>query len=509
MNKRTILVIELAVVGLALLLWWWSTAKPDSQAMSEADFTNAGPYQVAVSVTPSKPVMGANQLQILVRDNNGQPLSGAKVRAVGEMPAMGTMSAMYAPAEITEVAPGRYEGSFELTMAGEWPLAVDIAEGENHVDLTFDMATGREGLRLATATPAGEVAYHTCSMHPSVKSATPGTCPICGMDLVPVTHEEINSGSIRVEEGRRQTIGVRTGKVKRETVSLSLRLQGQLAYDASRLTDISLRFDGWIGELKVTDEGQAISQGETLFTVYSPELLTLQEDYLRARRSGNARLRSAARQRLMRAGITDPQLQWLAKRGKAQDYFPIFAPASGVVIGKHLLPGTAVKSGETLLRLADLSRLWVEAFAYEQDLPLLETGLTADLRIAGQPAIPATVAHVDPFLQRDTRTARVRLSLDNEAGRYQPGQFAQVNLQVPLGEQLLVPEDAVLVSGHKRIVFKDLGGGRLMPVPVRTGYRIDGQIVIRDGLEEGGAIVTAGTFLIASESKLKTGVDQW
>jgi len=326
---------------------------------------------------------------------------------------------------------------------------------------------------------------------------------------VPVTHEEINSGSIRVEEGRRQTIGVRTGKVKRETVSLSLRLQGQLAYDASRLTDISLRFDGWIGELKVTDEGQAISQGETLFTVYSPELLTLQEDYLRARRSGNARLRSAARQRLMRAGITDPQLQWLAKRGKAQDYFPIFAPSSGVVIEKHLLPGTAVKSGETLLRLADLSRLWVEAFAYEQDVPLLETGLTADLRIAGQPAIPATVAHVDPFLQRDTRTARVRLSLDNGAGRYQPGQFAQVNLQVPLGEQLLVPEDAVLVSGHKRIVFKDQGGGRLMPVPVRTGYRIDGQIVIRDGLEEGDAIITAGTFLIASESKMKAGVAQW
>ena len=509
MNKRTILVIELAVVGLALLLWWWSTAKPDSQAMSEADFTNAGPYQVAVSVTPSKPVVGANQLQILVRDNNGQPLSGAKVRAVGEMPAMGTMPAMYAPAEITEVAPGRYEGSFELTMAGEWPLAVDIAEGENHVDLTFDMATGREGLRLAMATPAGDVAYHTCSMHPSVKSATPGTCPICGMDLVPVTHEEINSGSIRVEEGRRQTIGVRTGRVKREAVSLPLRLQGQLAYDESRLTDISLRFDAWIDELNVTDEGQAISQGEQLFTVYSPELLTLQEDYLRARRSGNARLLSAARQRLERSGVPRQQLEWLAKQGRAQDDFPIFASASGMVIEKNLVAGSAVKRGETLLRLADLSTLWVEAFAYEQDLPLLEVGQQAHVRITGQDTIPATVTHIDPFLQRDTRTARVRLALDNEAGRYQVGQFAQVNLLLPLGEQLLVPEDALLVSGDKRIVFKDLGEGRLKPVTVRTGYRVGDRIVIRHGLEEGDAIVTAGTFLIASESKLKAGVDQW
>lgn len=509
MNKRIVFAALALIATSVALLWWWGDDKPDGPAMSDADFTRAGPYQVAVTVTSGKPVVGKNQLQILVRDDNGQPLSGAKVRAVGEMPAMGTMSAMYAPVDIAEVAPGRYEGSFELTMAGEWPLAVDIALGENHVDLTFDMATGREGLRLATATPAGDVAYHTCSMHPSVKSATPGTCPICGMDLVPVTHEEINSGSIRVEEGRRQAIGVKTGKVEREAVSLPLRLQGQLAYDESRLTDISLRFDAWIGALNVTDEGQAISQGEQLFTVYSPELLTLQEDYLRARRSGNARLLSAARQRLVRSGVTRQQLEWLAKQGRAQDYFPIFAPASGVVIEKNLVSGSAVKRGETLLRLADLSTLWVEAFAYEQDLPLVDVGQQAHVRIGGQGTIPATVSHIDPFLQRDTRTARVRLALDNDADRYQVGQFAQVNLLLPLGEQLLVPEDALLVSGDKRIVFKDLGEGRLKPVTVRTGYRVGDRIVIRHGLAEGDAIVTAGTFLIASESKLKAGVDQW
>lgn len=509
MNKRTILVVEIAVVGLALLLWWWSSAEPDSQAISEDDFTRAGPYLVAVTVTPGKPVVGENQLQILVRDKNGQPLSGARVRAVGEMPAMGAMPPMYAPADITEVSPGHYAGSFELAMAGEWPLAVDIAQGENHVDLTFDMATGRKGLRLVTATPAGDVAYHTCSMHPSVKSATPGTCPICGMDLVPVTHEEINSGSIRVEEGRRQAIGVRADTVKREVVSLPIRLQGQLAYDESRLTDISLRFDAWVGEVNVTDEGQAISQGEPLFTVYSPELLTLQEDYLRARRSGNARLLSAARQRLLRSGVTRQQLEWLAKQGKAQDYFPILAPASGVVIEKNMVSGSAIKRGETLLRLADMSTLWVEAFAYEQDLPLLAVGQQAHVRIGGQGTITATVAHIDPFLQRDTRTARVRLALDNESGSYQAGQFAQVDLLLPLGEQVVVPEDALLVSGDKRIVFKDLGAGRLKPVRVRTGYRVGDRIVIRHGLEEGDAIVTAGTFLIASESKLKAGVDQW
>lgn len=516
------LVATLVVVLVAVQLDWGSMFSSSSHSISSAnsDFVQAGPFQIAVSVEPETPQVGENRIVIQVKDQEGNPVSGAKVRAVGEMPAMGAMPAMYAQADIQESAAGVYQGDFELTMAGSWPLAVDVATDEaHHVDLAFDMATGRKGIQLTTATPPGDVAYHTCSMHPSVKSATPGTCPICGMDLVPVTREELQSGSVMVDEGRRQTIGVKTGEVIRAPFAVPIRLQGQITYDETRLTAISLRFDGWIGELYADFEGKPVRKGDKLFTVYSPELLSLQEEYLetvkRGRQDsvGNQRqaLVSASRKRLTLWGLNNAQIDWLEKQGQAQDYVPLFAPVDGVVIQKNIIAGAAFSQGQTLLKVADLSSLWIETFAYEQDLPLIESGMSASVRLANIPGeeFTATVMQVDPFLGENTRTARVRLQVDNIEGQLKPGLFARVTLKSDFGEMLLIPKDAVLISGEKRIVFKDIGEGRLKPVTVRTGYSDDEYVVVRKGLQEGDKIVTSGNFLIAAESKLKAGIDQW
>jgi Cu(I)/Ag(I) efflux system membrane fusion protein len=164
-----------------------------------------------------------------------------------------------------------------------------------------------------------------------------------------------------------------------------------------------------------------------------------------------------------------------------------------------------------LLRLADLSSLWIETFAYEQDLPLIEPGMTARVRLTNQPwrEFEGKVMQVDPFLQGSTRTARVRLAVENHTGQLQPGLFAQVTLLADFGEMLVIPTDAVLVSGEKRIVFRDMGEGRLKPVIIRTGYSDGERTVVRQGLQEGDKIVISGNFLIAAESKLKTGGDQW
>ena len=526
-KKEYITGLSVLVVLILASLWavqqdWaslLSSLASDEVAVANADFIDAGPFKIAVSVQPETPQVGKNHIVIQVRDPENQPLTGAKVRAVGEMPAMGAMPAMYAQADITETSPGVYQGDFELAMAGSWPLAVDVATDEaHHVDLAFDMATSRKGIQLTTATPAGDVAYHTCSMHPSVKSATPGTCPICGMDLVPVTREELQSGSVMVDETRRQTIGVKTGEVIRAPFAVPIRLQGEVSYDQTRLIDISLRFDGWIGELNADFEGKPLRKGDILFTVYSPELLSLQEEYLetlkRGRNSAGEQrmaLIAASRKRLILWGLNTAQITWLEKQGKAQDYVPIFAPSDGVVIDKHIVSGSAFKRGQALLRLADLSALWIETFAYERDLPLIESGMKASIRITNQPwrEFVAEVMQVDPFLQDHTRTARVRLAVDNRDGQLQPGLFAQVTLHADFGEMLLIPEDAVLVSGEKRIVFLDMGDGRLKPVSIRTGYSDGEHVVVRRGLQEGDKIVTSGNFLIAAESKLKTGGAQW
>lgn len=522
-RKEYLVGITVMIALLFLALWAvqkdWSTMSlsAGNNTATTADFINAGPFQLAVSIQPETPQVGKNRVLIQVRDNQGQPLTGAKVRAVGEMPAMGAMPAMYAQADITETSPGVYQGDFELAMAGSWPLAVDVATDEaHHVDLSFDMATGRKGIQLTTATPTGDVAYHTCSMHPSVKSATPGTCPICGMDLIPVTHEELQSGSVLVDEGRRQAIGVKTGKVVREHFEVPIRLQGEVTYDQTRLTDISLRFDGWIGDLQADFEGKFIHKGAILFSVYSPELLSLQEEYLETYKRAGAgtqrqALTAASRKRLTLWGLNTAQINWLEKQGKAQDYVPIFAPTDGVVIEKHVVSGSSFKRGERLLRMADLSKLWIETYAYEQDLPLIESGMSARVRLTNVPQqdFDAKVMQVDPFLGNNTRTARVRLQVNNAKGHLKPGLFATVTLKANFGDMLVIPEDAVMVSGEKRIVFRDLGEGRLKPQTIRTGYSDGERIVVRQGLAEGDAIVISGNFLIAAESKLKSGVDQW
>ncbi len=525
LRKEYLIGLTLIAVATGSAVWvaqqdWSSLAsrlQDDGTNVDNSDFVAAGPFQVAVSVQPEMPQVGKNNILIMVRDQDGQPIAGADVRAVGEMSAMGTMPAMYAQADIKETAAGVYQGDFELPMAGGWPLAVDIATDEaHHVDLAFDMATGRKGIRLATATPAGDVAYHTCSMHPSVKSAVPGTCPICAMDLVPVTHEELQSGSITIEEGRRQIIGVKTGKVVRDHFEVPIRLQGEVTFDETRLTDISLRFDGWIGDLEADYEGKPIQRDKILFSVYSPELLLLQEEYVETfKRSGKGSPRhallTASRKRLKIWGLSSAQIAWLEKQGTAQDYVPIFAPSDGVVIEKGIVSGSAFKKGQRLLRIADLSTVWIETFAYEQDLHLIEPGMTASVRLPNTIGrdFSAQVMQIDPFLNTNTRTARVRLRVENSNGRLKPGLFATVTLKSDFGDMLLIPEDAVMVSGKKRIVFLDLGDGRLKPKTIRTGYSDGLRVVVREGLDEGDVIVTSGNFLIAAESKLKSGVDQW
>ncbi|WP_445364186.1 efflux RND transporter periplasmic adaptor subunit [Microbulbifer sp. ANSA003] len=501
------LTLMLAATGAA---FYWKKISAQAEAPN-ADFVQAGPFQIAVSVDPLQPQAGKNQIRIEVRNADNEPISGAEVRAVAEMPAMGAMPAMRAVADISESSPGIFTGEIELAMVGSWPMVVDVATGhDKHVDLAFDMSTNRKGLRLKSTPEASDTAYYTCSMHPSVRAAEAGTCPICGMNLQPVSHDELQSGSIVVDSGRRQAIGIKTGIVERQPFALPIHLHGQVTYDETRLRDISLRFDGWIGELDADFEGKQVKRGEVLFSVYSPELLAVQDEYLKARRRGDA-LEKAARRRLLLWGLSEEQIDWLVEQQKAQDYIPIFAPASGVIIEKNIVAGSAFEKGDNLLRIADLSQVWIEAHAYEDQLPLIEKGMPAKVRLTNvyHEEIPATLTQIDPFLNHNNRSARLRVTLPNTDGELRPGLFADIMLTAELGNLLVVPRDSVLISGKKRIVFRDLGQGRLEPVQVRTGYGDSDRIVIRSGLQAGDKIVTSGVFLIAAESRLKSGVQQW
>ena len=516
-------IIVLAGITILIALFWHDQDSSASNTLSkntglqDAQFIEAGSYRVNVIILPNPPKVGKNKIKVIVRDKNQIALNDAAVRAVAEMPAMGSMPAMRTVAEFMKTGEGEFTGELDLGMHGEWPLAVDIeTAAHGHSDLTFNLATGRKGLELATATQ-GDVAHYTCSMHPSVKSAAPGTCPICGMDLVPITHAELNAGTITVDTKRRQLIGVTTDVVKKKKIRKTIKAVGHIIYDETSLSDIRLKYDGWIGKLFSNYVGASVKKGEPLFTVYSPELLTVQEEYLQTRRrlgaqsAENSPLLEAAYRKLRLWDLTPAQIDNLKITGTSQEYVPFLSPVSGTVIEKHIVSGSAVKSAQPVLRIANLSRVWAEAQLYDRELPDIKLGMSATVILPDLQGreFQGTVNYVYPFMEGDTRTVRVRVELDNREGFLRPDMYVHIALRPDFGERLVVPESAVLYAGQSRVAFIDLGDGRLQPRRIKTGVRNRQYIEVIEGLSEGDRVVTSGNFLIAAEAKLKAGIDQW
>ena len=368
----------------------------------------------------------------------------------------------------------------------------------------------------------GDAAYYTCSMHPSVKNEGPGTCPICSMDLVPVTREEIETGTILVDAARRQAIGVTTAPAERRRLETSLRAVGSVVYDETRLAEVTVKYRGWIGELLVDEPGQEVRRGQTLFTLYSPELYATQEEFLsaldsqRAARDTSAPRRAdylveAARKRMHLWDLQEWQIEQVAETGEPVEYLPIVSPVSGHVVAKNVVQGSTVQPGATLYRIAGLDSVWVEAELYESELPRVEVGQTARVTLPYLPgrSFEGQVAFVYPFLDGTRRTGRIRVELANPDLALKPDMFAHVVLETDMGQRLVVPEEAVLYAGERSFVFVDLGEGRLRPTAIETGVKTADFVEVLSGLEEGEPVVTSGNFLVAAESRLKLAMEHW
>lgn len=366
--------------------------------------------------------------------------------------------------------------------------------------------------------------HYTCSMHPSVKQQAPGKCPICGMNLVPVTKLQHEQGVVMIDEARRQLIGVRTGVVSKGAMQRVLRALGQVTYDESTLSDVNLKVRGWITKLFVNETGQRVTKGQPLFSFYSPELYNAEQDFLLANQARSAAatplegdpsrvglLANAARQRLHLLGLGDAQIAALTKSGAPLENVTIAAPASGFVIEKDVVEGAAVEAGMKLFRLAALNRVWVEAQVYESDLPHVHLGQSAKVTLDYLPgrSYEAKVAYIYPALDATTRTARVRVEIANKELELRPGMYASVALVSDAEPRLQVPASAVIYTGPRRLVFVDLGEGRFRPQEVRVGAEANGAYEVLAGLEPGDVVATSGVFLIAAEARLSTAATYW
>lgn len=366
----------------------------------------------------------------------------------------------------------------------------------------------------ASAEPAHQhdegIAYYTCPMHPSVHSDRPGQCPICGMTLTPVSTADLESGIVRIDDARRATAGIRTGKVERVPMTRTLRAVGRIAYDETRLRDVTLKLGGWITKLHVTQTGQPVRQGQLLFTLYSPELFAAQQEYLLARGRADS-LARAAEKKLQLWGLTPAQIAKVAEKGEPLEDVPFYAPAGGYVIEKNVVEGAMVQAGERLFRIAALDKVWVEADIYEADLRTVKVGQRADVALSYLPGatFEGKVAYVYPYLDPMTRTGKVRIELANAGRELKPDMYATVSFAVDLGTRLQVPVDAVVYTGPRRLVFVDVGEGRLRPQEVTLGARTDDRVEVLTGLAEGDTIVTSGNFLVAAESRIRSAAKLW
>jgi Cu(I)/Ag(I) efflux system membrane fusion protein len=380
------------------------------------------------------------------------------------------------------------------------------------------------------AAPAGagstlEVDHYTCSMHPSVKQAGPGKCPICGMALTPVTKEQQANEVVLLDERRRQLIGVRTSAVQEGPLRKAFSAVGRVTYDEGALTDVNLKVRGWVTKLMVNQSGQRVTRGQTLFTFYSPELYGAEQDFLLATRGApagaagseegglarSATFARATRKRLNLLGLSEAQIEAIAAKGEALENVAIASPASGFVIEKNVVEGAAVEAGTRLYRIAALTKVWVDADVYEADLSRVHVGQPAKVTLDYLPgrAYDAKISYVYPYLEREARTGRVRIELANPKLELRPGMYARVELTTESASRLQVPTSAVVYTGPRRLVFVDLGDGRFRPQEVRVGSEANGTYEVLSGLKAGDVVATSGVFLIAAEARISTAAQYW
>jgi Cu(I)/Ag(I) efflux system membrane fusion protein len=331
------------------------------------------------------------------------------------------------------------------------------------------------------------------------------------------------AGAVTIPSDRLQTIGVKYQEVTRRPLDKVIRTVGRVAVDERRLAKVTIKFHGWIEQLFVSATGDHVKKGQRLFTIYSPDLVATQEEYLLALQSrkqlgesqipevasGSKDLLEATRHRLHLWDIGDEHIRDLERTKQVTKTLPIHSPITGTVIRKEVLQGTHVEPGEELYTIADLSHVWILADIYEYELSFVKVGQKAAVTLSYDPSTILTghVGFIYPTLDPKTRTAKVRFELDNRDERLKPDMYANVELRVDLGTRLAIPQEAVIESGRKQVVFLHYGGGKLEPRSIKTGVKTGEWSEVLEGLKEGEHIVTSANFLIDSESRLKSAVD--
>ncbi len=440
------------------------------------------------------------------------------------------------------------------------------------------MGYGRSGRQHEAAKSAK---YH-CPMHPTVVADKPGDCPICGMRLVPIEEAKkdsaaapasaivpssamadkkimyrstMNPGEVSDKPGKdsmgmemeafavtggstsavpglaavsitpeaRQRMGLTFGMVEKRPLSRHVHTSARIAADETRLFRVTTKVEGWVEKLFVSVTGQEVHKGDPLLTIYSPQLVSAQQEYLTTVQAvgklaantaddaaiGAKALLASARQRLQLWDISDEQIVRLEKTGQVEKTLTLYAPAGGYVIEKNVLAGQKIMPGDPLMVVADLAVVWADADIYESDLPYVKVGMPMEITLPYWPdkTFQGKVSFISPALNPESRTLKIRLEIPNPELLLKLEMYADAKLDYPVGEHIVVPEAAVMRTGERNYAFRDAGGGRLVPVEIKLGVRSDGFYEVLAGLNAGDRVVTSANFLVDSESSMKAALE--
>ncbi len=384
------------------------------------------------------------------------------------------------------------------------------------------------GTGTAGAGPAArKIKYWRAPMDPSYISDKPGKSPM-GMDLVPVYEDEDTEtppGFVQIDPSFVQTIGVQSQEVKRTDIPFTIRTVGTLGYDDQQVVSVTTKYDGWIEKVYVNYVGETVKKGQSLFEIYSPQLVTTEKEYLQAIAyahelasqsypdiAGRAQsLVESARQRLKYWDISDEQIAALERTREPLRTLAVVSPVSGVIVQKmdQALEGMFVKAGMNLYKIADLSSIWVSAEVFENQAPWLRVGQRATIELAYDPGRVYTgrVRYIYPYLSEKTRTLKVSIELPNPGLKLRADMYVNVTMDVPSVRNVVaVPSDAIIRSGTRDVVVLDLGGGKFQARDVELGVSGQGVSEVKRGLAAGDRVVVSAQFLIDSESNLREAI---
>lgn len=366
---------------------------------------------------------------------------------------------------------------------------------------------------------------YTCPMHPHYIADRPGACPICGMDLVPLESEEetpptdntdnkekaagsvteIPRTAVTIDPETIQKTGIRSEEAEMASFGTLVRSYGDVTENVRLQFDISARVEGWVEELKVKAMGDEVKEGDMLFKLYSPALVSAQQDFMSALQTGiQGRINSASK-RLISLGMQQRAIEEISSRRKAYQSVPYYAEADGLISVMNVREGSYAKPGMNLMTLQNYETVWIDVSIAEQDIPYVtkDTKATVSFPALGIKELSANIDYIYPTIEQATRTGRVRLVLDNASGKLKPGAYADVEFETGVERRLSIPSDAILKSKDGDFVVVAQHDGRFQPRKILTGLKYKSRTEVLEGLSENDKVVVSGQFLIDSESALR------